>query len=781
MVTPLDNWQALFADKRRHTLKINDSRLQPDILRFHGREALSEPFSWHIEFTTTQRDITGDDALLKFATLTLGSGRVVEGIITSFAFLKKSADQCHFALTLSSRLALLDHTRRCAVWQNISVPQLVEQLLRHHGLTGADFAFQLTGDYPGRELITQWRESDLQFIRRITAEVGIWFRTGVNTTTGLDTVTFADSAQHYQFHVHLPYCEPSALYDGAEESLWEARVWQHPVSGRVTVDDYNYRTATTPMTAQAQMRSAAVTAGEQVCYATMPYYDAGDDTAPQVATESGAFYARLHHERALNQAVRLHLFSNAGHLTPGMVLEADGSDLAALQEGMVITLATFRGARDSRLHVSLWGMPYCESFCYRPPVPPRPRIAGTLPARVESDEENDRYAHLDSSGRYRVRLDFSREEGEPGYHYLWLRQARPYAGEAYGWHTPLIAGTEVAIAFEGGDPDRPCIAGAFHDSEHQDVVTRDNRSQNILRTAGHNELRMEDRRQQQHTALSTPFGATALNQGHIVDSHRQVRGTGFELRTDEYGVIRVAKGLLITAEGQSKGEGEVLSQQEALREIAAVRAQLQGLAGAARQVHALEADIASQEAMAESRLQPVEGVIHCAAPQGVALTSGEHLQLSAGKNIAINAGGDISAGAGGDISMQAGDRVGVFGQKGKVSLISGNGPLQFQAQNGQIHLGAEQRLRLVSATEMLLAGKKRLRLVGGGSSLILEEGQIKYETEQTYTCFTRRLAKQERRGHKVDMPMLSPVLENKICIPCLLKAIKANDAVIQGA
>ena len=51
----------------------------------------------------------------------------------------------------------------------------------------------------------------------------------------------------------------------------------------------------------------------------------------------------------------------------------------------------------------------------------------------------------------------------------------------WGWHTPLIDGTEVGIAFDGGDPDRPYIAYAFHDSEHPDVVTRENRSQNILK------------------------------------------------------------------------------------------------------------------------------------------------------------------------------------------------------------------------------------------------------------------------------------------------------------
>ncbi|HAV1831599.1 TPA: DUF2345 domain-containing protein [Enterobacter hormaechei subsp. steigerwaltii] len=329
-----------------------------------------------------------------------------------------------------------------------------------------------------------------------------------------------------------------------------------------------------------------------------------------------------------------------------------------------------------------------------------------------------------------------------------MKQAKPYAGETYGWHTPLITGTEVGIAFDGGDPDRPYIACAFHDSEHADVVTRDNRSQNILRTAGDNELRMEDRRQAEHIALTTPFGATALNQGHNVDTQNEVRGTGFELRTDEYGVIRVAKGLLVTADGKTRGEGEVLDMDAALKEIEAVNQQIAALASATRQAKALEADIASQKAMFETRLKNLNKTLHFSAPEGLAFTSGEHLQMTAADNIAVNAGGNISAGAGGHIAALTGGSVGMFAQSGKLSMISAIGPVQFQAQNGAMHLSAEQKMTLISATEMLLAGKKRIRLVGSGSSLIIEQGQIKYETAGTYT---RKVGRLDIQGVKAEI------------------------------
>ncbi|VTP61547.1 Uncharacterized protein conserved in bacteria [Serratia rubidaea] len=74
------------------------------------------------------------------------------------------------------------------------------------------------------------------------------------------------------------------------------------------------------------VRNSATTTGEHYRYAA-PFLDAGDDGTSEPETESGAFYARLHHERELNSSARLHLFSNAAQLTPGGVLESDGSRL----------------------------------------------------------------------------------------------------------------------------------------------------------------------------------------------------------------------------------------------------------------------------------------------------------------------------------------------------------------------------------------------------------------------------------------------------------------------
>ncbi|QCT86701.1 type VI secretion system Vgr family protein [Escherichia sp. E4742] len=747
----MDNRSAFFDGQTRYFLEINGSAVKPDVLRFRGREALSEPFRWDIGFTSRNANIPPEEVLMKYASLRMRNGKNVHGIVTRLEWLSTSKDQSHYRLTLSSRLALLEHTRQCAVFQNQSVPEVVEQVLRKHGLEGADFEFRLERAYPSREIITQWQETDLQFIQRILSEVGIYWRTEMDDVRGLDTYIFADSQLHYQFDVRLPYNEPSGLFDGAAESVWDVRTWHNVATGTVTTRDYNYRTATTPMNATVSVRNDAVTTGEHYRYAA-PYREAGDDASPESETESGAFYARLHHERELNRSTRIHLFSNAAHLSPGQVLEPQGDVITDLKEGIVLTLVTYRGARDSRLHVSAWGMPYSERYCFRPAEIPRPVIPGTLPARIESREKNDIYAHLDGQGRYRVKMDFDREGTEPGFGYLWLRMAKPCAGETLGWHTPLSDGTEVAIAYSNGDIDLPYIAYALHDAEHPDPVNRDNHTRNILRTPANSKLRMEDRRGEEHIKLATEYGKTQLNSGHLVDSQGQLRGKGTELRTDEWGTLRAGKGLFVAADAQAKAQGEALDMDAALKEIDRLNLQLQQLENAAERAQALKADIDSQIQMFEQRLKPLNEAVLFSAPEGMALTSGEDMQMSAARNVAVNAGGDISTGTMGNLTALAGERLGLFARTGQLSVKSGEGPVEVQAQNGSMRLFAEKKLTLSSVSDISFAGKKRITLIGGGSYLRLEAGKVEYGT--TATCMRR--VKRTMTAAAQSMPMAFP-------------------------
>ncbi len=721
----------------RYRVDVHGCTEHLDVLRYSAVESLSQPWRYDVVVTCSSADIACDMLLLKPASFTfqrpLFDGapalpvRTVYGVVASFRRISTSNEDTRYALTLVPRIALLGLTKGSEVYLNQSVTEVVEQVLRKHGLQGPDFEFRLIREYPSRELITQWRETDLAFIQRLLAEVGIYWRYEMDSRLEQDVVIFQDSQQQYEFGVTLPLRNQAGMSDSGQESIWDIQTAYSVVSGSVATRDYNYREALTPQDSTESISSPdGLTTGETYHYAE-PFLTAGDAES----TETGAFFARLRHERILNAQYRVSGHSSSPHLVPGQVLETDGTLPDAVKEGIVITTVRSSGSRKSRFTLTFEGIPYSETVCWRPALLNRPVISGSLPARVESTQKGDTYSWLDPDGRYRVRLDFDRSSSEQGYAYLWLRLAKPYAGDTYGFHSPLLDGTEVAVAFDSGDPDRPYIAYALHDSEHPDHVTSDNHTRNVWRTPANNKLRMEDKRGEEHIKLATEYGKTQLNIGHLVNSQREKRGAGFELRTDEHGAVRAAKGLFLTADAQAKAQGPVLEMAPAINQINLANSQMQALNGAAEAAGALMSDISTQVNLVAERLKNLQSaVLLVSAPQGVALTSGEHLQLTSTKNTMINAGEHLDIGAMKSLSVSAEQALGLFVHKKGAKVVANQGDVEIQAQHNMMALFAEKQLTVTSSDdEIIISTPKTLTLNGGGSYLKLNQNGIEHGSE----------------------------------------------------
>ncbi len=93
--------------------------------------------------------------------------------------------------------------------------------------------------------------------------------------------------------------------------------------------------------------------------------------------------------------------------------------------------------------------------------------------------------------------------------------ASPYAGANNGMHFPLHKGTEVIIAFMGGDPDQPVIVGAMANSESPNLITNENATANGFSTSGLNKLSLDDKAGNERIFMFSPQGGTALVIGAI--------------------------------------------------------------------------------------------------------------------------------------------------------------------------------------------------------------------------------------------------------------------------
>ncbi len=739
------NIPALNFDHSHHKLKIRGLQSPVDVLTFTGHEQLSSPFRYDIQFTSRDKAITPESVLMQDGAFSLTAPpvqgmpvqtalRTLHGVITGFKHLSSSQDEARYEVRLEPRMVLLARSRQNAIYQNLTVPQIVEKILRErHQMRGQDFVFNLKSEYPAREQVMQYGEDDLTFISRLLSEVGIWFRFATDARLKIEVIEFFDDQSGYERGLTLPLRHPSGLHDSATEAVWGLNTAYSVVEESVTTRDYNYREATAEMTTGQH----DATGGDKTTYGEAYHYaDNFLQKGDKEVAESGAFYARIRHERYLNEQAILKGQSTSSLLMPGLEIRVQGDDAPAVfRKGVLITGVTASAARDRSYELTFTAIPYSERYGYRPALIPRPVMAGTLPARVTSTVKNDIYAHIDKDGRYRVNLDFDRDTWKPGYESLWVRQSRPYAGDTYGLHLPLLAGTEVSIAFEEGNPDRPYIAGVKHDSAHTDHVTIQNYKRNVLRTPANNKIRLDDERGKEHIKVSTEYGGKSqLNLGHLVDAGKQQRGEGFELRTDMWGAVRAKKGIFISADTQDKAQGQVREMAPAMAILDGAQSQMKSLSTDAQTANADPADLSSQIALLQQSVKDLtQAAILLSAPKGVAIASGEHLQLAASKNLIANAGNHADIGVVKNMFIGVGQALSVFVRKAGIKLFANKGAISVQAQNDLMELLAQKSIVITSTEdEIKITAKKKITLNGGGSYIRLDACGIEAGTPGEY-------------------------------------------------
>ncbi|MCU6390476.1 type VI secretion system tip protein VgrG [Enterobacter quasiroggenkampii] len=697
----------------RYKLDIPSCPYPLDVERFDGLEQMSALYHYTIRFTSSHPDLTAEMMLSKTATLSMGVGKlldsvvgkIVHGVVTNFRRLVGSRDQVTYEIIVEPFISLLDKQFRThRFFVNKSVPEVVEQILGEHGLKGWEYEFKLKQTYPKREQINQYQESDLAFIERLLAEVGIFYFFTLQPDTQTEVVHFADKQGAWTFGKKLPLNSPSGTNDNAVDSVWDIHVWHNVVERSVTASDYNHREAQNILTSvPADMTQGD---GDGITYGDVYHYrprhlERGDKITP--ATETGNFWARLEHERFLSAQTTVTGSSTDHTLGPAQVLTITETAISPTlpretENGVVIIRTGYYGSRKNALKVTWVAMPYYENRCWRPAAKKRPVVSGTLMARVTSAKDNDIYAWQDASGMYRVKFDADRDDKKQGMESMPVRFAKPYGGDKYGFHFPLIQGTEVAIAFHEGDPDRPYIAHAMHDSRHVDHVTEKNSTRNVIRTAGLNKLRMEDKRGEEHVKLSTEYGGkTQLNLGHNVDASRDLRGEGAELRTDRHVSIRGGAGVFITADKQPFAGDKMLSMREAISQLENALSIARSLSDAAETAEALPADIQSQVKLTESLKELARPGMVLNAPEGVSITSPQAVRMASGRasvGIISQQNTDISALK--RFTVAAGEAVSMLARKAGMKLFAAKGKVEIQAQDDALEAIAKKDVTVTS-------------------------------------------------------------------------------------
>ncbi|MBD8169052.1 type VI secretion system Vgr family protein [Erwinia persicina] len=726
----------------RYRLDIPSCTADIDVEDFSGSEAMSELYSYTINFTSTDKNIDARQMLSKPATLTMGAGnllslterKVVHGVVTHFERTGGSADEAKYCIVLEPFLALLGNQFRThRFFVNKSVPEVVAEVLQEHGLKSWEYEFTLKADYPKREQINQYQENDLAFIERLLAEVGIFFFFTLQPDTQTEVVHFADKQSAWTFGKKLPLNSPSGMNDNAVDSVWGVNVRHNVVERSVTANDYNHREAQNVLSSvPADMTRGD---GEGITYGEVYHHrprhlERGDKITP--VAETANFWARLEHERFLSSQTTVTGSSTDHTLGPAQVLTITETAIPPTlpretKNGLIIISAGYTASRQNAMKVEWAAMPYYENRCWRPAAKKRPVVSGTLMARVTSAKDNDIYAWQDASGMYRVKFDADRDEKRQGMESMPVRFAKPYGGDKYGFHFPLIQGTEVAIAFHEGDPDRPYIAHAMHDSRHVDHVTEANSTRNVIRTAGLNKLRMEDKRGEEHVKLSTEYGGkTQLNLGHNVDDDRLPRGEGAELRTDDWVAVRGGKGVFISADAQQGAQGRMMDMEDAIRQLKNALSLAKSLSEIVQKAGATRSDSGSQEELNNALEDLKQAGILAHAPDGIGIVSPKSVRMASGSaSVGLMSGKNTDISAGESITLAATKTVSVFAQGEGMQLVAGAGKMDIQAQKGELNVEALQDITISSAEgKVSINASQELSITCGGAYIKLSGGNI---------------------------------------------------------
>ena len=466
------------------------------VSEFTGVEEVSRPFRFVVQLASKDGELDLDAVIGKPATLVLlrhdGEPSPIHGVIADFQQRAFTTGNYAYEATLVPRLWLLSLNHQCRVFQNMTADAIVTEVLKQAGFGVRDYRFSLRTSLPTREYCVQYRETDLNFIQRLLEHEGVYYFFE-HPASGGEVVVFTDDraespdiegSRAIEFH-------PGAGLVTAEEAdfVREFTAQRQLVSGTVILKDYNYRTPETHLLANAKLGSAP-----------MPgtYYDYGahfkdmkdGERLARVRTEEFDARRRLFHGESTSPALRVgHVFGltkhfrndfNADYLLTRV--EHEGSQGRAFGIGLDTKTRPSYRSRFTSILAATQMRPARET--------PIPRLSGIITARLETGGGD--YAYIDDQGRYRVKLPFDLSGVTNGTASRAIRMAQPYTGANYGMHFPNRADTEMVLACVDGDVDRPMGLSTIPNPSNTSPSVAANKAQCVIRSAGQNELTLDD-------------------------------------------------------------------------------------------------------------------------------------------------------------------------------------------------------------------------------------------------------------------------------------------------
>ncbi len=483
-------------------------------------ETLSEPYEARVLVRTDELSdqlhglVLGRPARLSFGGE--GTGRTVRGIVRSVESRGLSSSvvgaPAYAELTIVPKLALLSSRKASRIFQDVSVMDVVDQILAEWGIPRRWALRSMPASWPYN---VQHQESDLDYLKRILAAEGIFFffeegpaEAGVELYDGV-RVVLGDSSSAYGAEggrAIIPELYPATRQDrsaSAYDRLYHFAQSRSLAPAFVMLRDYSAMHAHADNTLSAGLNGSSfdTISSLRTHYEYLPARPIdGNRAAASVAIEQLSRDAHVYSGEAGAPGLQCgHPFRVERQSDPSL----DGTYVptSLLTRGHDPAYGTRPELGEDTLHQQLRAVRATDVF---------------RPARIHRDVHHGFDTAVvvgppgvpvvsDALGRVRVRFSWDHER--PGIddanvdwsrRSTWLRVAQPWSGAGHGAFFLPRVGSEVLVGYIGGDINRPVIVGALpnsvqpppfslpHDSGKSGIVTRG------LSQEGHSELVFDD-------------------------------------------------------------------------------------------------------------------------------------------------------------------------------------------------------------------------------------------------------------------------------------------------
>ena len=468
------------------------------LLRFSGTDHVNDLYEYRVEALSNDPKVDFDAIVGTHASVELstynGDPCWFDGIVTTARWAGVAESGNRYDLVLRPWFWLAGRRRNQRIFHNMKPTDILKKVMEDYKDLGSPaFKDATKNAFPELEYTVQYRESDLDFCRRIMERFGISFHFVHGQSN--HTLVMSDNAES---HDEVPggsreYLGSMGNHQSGEEHFWEWSAERNLTTGKIRLTDYDFKNPDALMDVEL-LGDAKHPKGKIESYDYPGDYLKQDDGRQRVAK------LRVQQEQA--QGPRHRALGNCMSLKAGLVFELTGVDAhGASGQRFVVLSATHSYVSDA--YASGGAQSEGDSFTgsyemmpFTTPLAPArvtrvPVVNGPQTAKVVGDGEID----CDEFGRILVRFPWDLGAA----HSMRCRVSQNWASSKWGGMVIPRIGMEVVVEFLEGDPDKPLVTGCVYNGKNKPYYDLPgNKTRSVFRTdthqgTGFNELRFEDK------------------------------------------------------------------------------------------------------------------------------------------------------------------------------------------------------------------------------------------------------------------------------------------------